>query len=51
MVWVLTPGGFENLVEEASVPAEAPTVPPPAVVPPDDIAEIVLRHGNEVLAG
>jgi len=51
MIWVLTPGGFEDLVEEASVPAEAPTVPPPSVVPPDTVAEIVRRHGNELLPG
>ncbi len=49
MIWVLTPGGFEDLIEEASVPAEAATVPPPSVVPPENIAEIVLRHGNELL--
>ena len=49
MIWVLTPGGFEDLVEEASVPAETPTVPPPDVVPPPDIADIVRRHGNEIL--
>jgi mannose-6-phosphate isomerase-like protein (cupin superfamily) len=49
MIWVLTPGGFENFVDEVSVPAETPTVPPPTVVPPADAAEIVLRHGNELL--
>ena len=49
MLWVLTPGGFEELVEEASVPAETPTVPPQSVVPPADVADIVRRHGNEVL--
>jgi mannose-6-phosphate isomerase-like protein (cupin superfamily) len=49
MLWVLAPGGFEGLVEEASVPAETPTVPPPSVVPPENAAEIVLRHGNELL--
>jgi mannose-6-phosphate isomerase-like protein (cupin superfamily) len=49
MLWVLTPGGFEDLIEEASVPAERPTVPPPSVVPPANAAEIVLRHGNELL--
>jgi mannose-6-phosphate isomerase-like protein (cupin superfamily) len=48
---VLTPGGFENLIEEASVPAETPTVPPPSVVPPENVAEILRRHGNEVLPG
>ena len=51
MIWVLTPGGFENLIEDVSVPAEAPTVPPPSVVPPENVAEIVRRHGNEVLPG
>jgi len=51
MIWVLTPGGFENLIKEASVSAETPTVPPPSVLPPENIAEILRRHGNEVLAG
>ena len=50
MVWVLTPGGFEDFVEEASVPAEALTVPPPSVLPPDDIVEIVRRYGMELLS-
>ena len=51
MIWVLTPGGFEDFVEEASVPAETPTIPPASVLPPENIAEIVLRHGNELLPG
>jgi mannose-6-phosphate isomerase-like protein (cupin superfamily) len=51
MLWVLTPGGFEDLIDEASVPAEAPTVPPPSVLPPENAAEIVRRHGNELLPG
>jgi len=49
MIWVLTPGGFEDFVEEVSAPADAPTVPPPSVVPPENAAEIVLRHGMELL--
>jgi mannose-6-phosphate isomerase-like protein (cupin superfamily) len=49
MLWVLTPGGFEDMVEEASIPAEAPTVPPATVLPPADAAEIVRRYGNELL--
>jgi mannose-6-phosphate isomerase-like protein (cupin superfamily) len=49
MLWVLVPGGFEDLVEAASVPAETATVPPASVVPPANAAEIVLRHGNELL--
>jgi hypothetical protein len=51
MLWVLTPGGFEDLIQDASVPAEAPTVPPPSIAPPEDVAEILLRHGNELLPG
>jgi len=51
MIWVLTPGGFENLIEEASVPAAAPTVPPPSILPPENVAEILRRHGNVVLPG
>jgi quercetin dioxygenase-like cupin family protein len=49
MIWVLTPGGFEDFVDEVSAPAETPTVPPPSVVPPENAAEIVLRHGMELL--
>ena len=49
MVWVLTPAGFEDFVEEASVPAQALTTAPPEILPPEDIAEIVLRHGMELL--
>jgi mannose-6-phosphate isomerase-like protein (cupin superfamily) len=49
MLWVCTPAGFENLVEAVSVPAEAMTVPPPEVVPPEDAAETVTRFGNAIL--
>ena len=51
MLWMLTPGGFESLIEAVSVAAEAPTVPPPSVIPPENVAEILRRHGNELLAG
>lgn len=51
MIWVLTPGGFENLIEDVSVPAETPTLPPPSVGPPKNVAEILRRHGNELLGG
>ena len=51
MIWVLTPGGFEDLIEEVSVQADTRTVPPPTVLPPENVAEILRRHGNEVLAG
>jgi len=49
MLWVITPAGFESLVEAASVPAETMTPPPPEVVPPENAAEIVTRYGNEIL--
>ncbi len=49
MLWVLTPGGFEDLVEEASVPAAAATLPPADIVPPDNVNEILRRHGNELV--
>ena len=51
MIWVLTPGGFEDFVVDVSAPAEAPTVPPASVLPPENAAEIVLRHGMELLPG
>jgi mannose-6-phosphate isomerase-like protein (cupin superfamily) len=49
MLWVLTPGGFEDLVEAASVPATARTLPPADVLPPDDIADRLRRHGNDLV--
>ena len=51
MLWILAPGGFEDFIEEVSVPAETPTVPPAHVLPPENAAEIVLKHGNELLPG
>ena len=49
MLWVLTPAGFENFVEDVSVPAAAMTVPPAEVVPPENAAEIAARYGGEIL--
>ena len=49
MIWILTPGGFDDFVDDVSVPAATPTVPPASVVPPEDAPEIVLRHGMELL--
>ena len=51
MLWILAPGGFEDFIEEVSVPAETPTVPPAHILPPENAAEIVLKHGNELLPG
>jgi quercetin dioxygenase-like cupin family protein len=49
MIWVLTPGGFDDFVADVSVPAEEATIPPASVVPPENAAEIVLRHNMELL--
>lgn len=49
MIWVLAPGGFEDMVEAVSVPAEELTTPPPHVQPPADAAEIIKRYGNELV--
>ena len=49
MLWVLAPSGFEEFIHDASVPAEQRTVPPASVLPPENAAEIVLKHGNELL--
>jgi mannose-6-phosphate isomerase-like protein (cupin superfamily) len=51
MIWVLTPGGFDDFVADVSAPADTPTVPPASVMPPEDAADIVLRHGMELLEG
>jgi quercetin dioxygenase-like cupin family protein len=51
MIWVLTPGGFDEFVDDVSAAADTPTVPPASVTPPEDAAEIVLRHGMELLEG
>jgi hypothetical protein len=47
----MTPGGFEDLVREMSVPAERRTLPPAMDAEPDwaRIAEVAQRHGCELL--
>src|SRR5437868_8846660 len=35
MLFIMTPGGFENLVREMSVPAQSRTLPPPSDEEPD----------------
>ena len=51
VLFILTPGGFENLLMEVSEPAQARTVPPPSDKKPDfaRIQKIVARYGNEIL--
>ena len=50
MIWVLTPGGFDEFLVEASVPAETLTVPPASVTPPEGVEETVRKYGMELLA-
>jgi quercetin dioxygenase-like cupin family protein len=38
MIWLLTPGGFEDMIREASDPANQ-----------DRLAEVVRKYGNELL--
>ena len=49
MLYVFAPGGFEDLIEAMSVPAEALTPPPPELAPPENFVEIAARFGVELL--
>jgi quercetin dioxygenase-like cupin family protein len=51
MLFILLPGGFEDLVREMSQPAEARVLPPPADEEPDweKVAAIAARYDIEVL--
>lgn len=51
MLFILTPGGFEETLREMSAPAQSLTLPPPAEVEPDwaRIAAIAQAHGCELL--
>lgn len=51
MLFILTPGGFEDMVIEMSVPAARRTLPPPPTEELDwaRIAAIAKAHGNELL--
>jgi quercetin dioxygenase-like cupin family protein len=52
MLFICTPGGFENLVREMSVPAGSRTLPPPSDEAPDfeRVAAIARANGCELLA-
>jgi quercetin dioxygenase-like cupin family protein len=52
MLFICTPGGFEDLVREMSVPAETRTLPPATLPPPDMelVAAVAVAHGCELLA-
>ena len=51
MLFIFTPGGFEELVREMSEPAGSRTLPPPSEEAPDmeRIAAIAGRYGCELL--
>lgn len=51
MLFIMTPGGFENLIRDMSVPAERRTLPPESDEEPDweRIAAIAKAHGGELL--
>jgi quercetin dioxygenase-like cupin family protein len=51
MLFIVLPGGFEEMVREMSEPASGRTLPPPSEAPPDfeRIAAIAAAHGNELL--
>ena len=52
MLFICTPGGFEKLVREMSVPAESRTLPPPSEEEPDweHVAALAKANGCELLA-
>jgi quercetin dioxygenase-like cupin family protein len=52
MLFIMTPGGFEHLVREMSVPAQARTLPPDSGEEPDweQVAAVAKANGCELLA-
>lgn len=51
MLFIMTPGGFEDLVIAMSEPAASRTLPPPSEKEPDweQVAAIACGHGAELL--
>jgi quercetin dioxygenase-like cupin family protein len=51
LLFIFTPGGFENLIRAMGKPAASRTLPPPSTEEPDWawVAEIAKAHGNELL--
>jgi quercetin dioxygenase-like cupin family protein len=52
VLFILTPGGFENLIMATSVAAPARTVPPPSDEVPDfaRLSVILAKFGGEIVA-
>jgi quercetin dioxygenase-like cupin family protein len=52
VLFILTPGGFENLIMATSAPAPARTVPPPSDEVPDfaALSVILAKFGGEIVA-
>jgi quercetin dioxygenase-like cupin family protein len=52
VLFILTPGGFENLIMATSAPAASRTVPPPSDEVPDfaRLAVILAKFGGEIVA-
>jgi hypothetical protein len=52
MLFIMTPGGFEDLVRDMSVPAKSRTLPPASEKEPDweHVAAVAKAHGCELLA-
>lgn len=51
MLFIMTPGGFEGLVRDMSVPAQSRTLPPESDEEPDweRVAAVARAHGCELL--
>jgi mannose-6-phosphate isomerase-like protein (cupin superfamily) len=54
MLFVLSPGGFEDLIREMGEPARELSIPPPPEAPPSEtemqqIAAIAAKYGGEIL--
>jgi hypothetical protein len=51
MLFILTPGGFDEMVMAASEPAASRTLPPPSTEEPDweALDAIITAHGCEML--
>ncbi|MEA2331637.1 MAG: hypothetical protein QOH58_1775 [Thermoleophilaceae bacterium] len=52
MLYIMTPGGLENLIRDMSVPAASRTLPPPSDEEPDweRVAAVAKANGCELLA-